>query len=333
MRRARLMPWVMLLAIGAAALTGSARRQEGDEPPQEAPVLVVGRSGVVGLQQRLEALDPSRPMDYFMLAEEAAYELPFAEGQQLARHLLVLAYELDRSSPPRRPGFGRSVCLALADLATRPLERRWLLAMASLEEGGPGSGIDWRIDEELSLGSDTGPYDMAVAYGWYRGEEFRRARELLARNDGVALLRRVGFDREEAQLMVQRFRAELEARPSCPQCRNERVVRKPGDGRPTLDLCSMCRGNPGPRLSADAFIQTVRMEALLLRASPRSWAAQSMIDGGQPLRDVDPGELAAFFKVDPARSVWRGPEVIDETMRPEDRWTGGRWVAADDAGG
>jgi len=326
------MPLVLLAAIGAAALTGSAR-QEVSEPPPAAPALVVGRSGVVGLQQRLEALDPSRPMDYFTLAEEVAYELPFAEGQQLARHLLVLAYELDRKSPPRRPGFGRSACLALADLATRPLERRWLLAMASLEEGGPGSGIDWRIDEELSLGSDTGPYDMAVAYGWFRSEEFRRARELLARNDGIALLRRAGFDKDEAQLMMQRFRAELEARPSCPQCRNERVVRKPGDGRPTLDLCSICRGNPGPRLSADAFIQTVRLEALLLRATPRSWAAQSMIDGGQPLRDVDPGELAAFFKVDTTRALWRGPETVDETMRPEDRWTAGRWVTAEEAAG
>ncbi len=333
MKHARPMPWLMLLVLAGAALTGVARRQDGPETPAEPPALIVGRSGVVNLQQRLEALDPSRPMDYFMLAEEVAYELPFADGQELARQLLVLAYELDRNNPPRRPGFGRSACLALADLSTRPLERRWLLAMASLEAGGPGSGIDWRIDEELSLGSDTGPYDMAVAFGWYRSEEFRRARELLARNDAVALLRRAGFDKEEAELVVQRFRAELEARPTCPQCRNERVVRKPGDGRPTLDLCTMCRGNPGPRLNADAFIQTLRMEALLLRASPRSWAAQSMIDRGQPLRDVDPGELAAFFKVDPARSRWLGPESVDASVLPEDRWTKGRWVTPDEAAG
>ncbi|MEC9372463.1 MAG: hypothetical protein VYC34_01410, partial [Planctomycetota bacterium] len=78
---------------------------------------------------RLESLTPSRPIDYFELAEEIAFEADNPEDERLASTLYVLSFELDR----RRAGaetLGRSVCLALAQLSKSEEERRWLLAMS-----------------------------------------------------------------------------------------------------------------------------------------------------------------------------------------------------------
>ena len=67
---------------------------------------------------RLEALHPSRPMEYFELAEEVADEAGDEAGRDLARRLFGLAGILDPE------GLARSAALAQADLAAEDGDRR-----------------------------------------------------------------------------------------------------------------------------------------------------------------------------------------------------------------
>ena len=60
------------------------------------PAARVG-TGVHDLDERLAALAPSRPNDYFLLAEEVASEIGTDEGRALARRLFVLSYEFSRA--------------------------------------------------------------------------------------------------------------------------------------------------------------------------------------------------------------------------------------------
>lgn len=315
---------VIVSMIGIALAQSQSEPPVPDLPTTNTSPKYLGRSGVVDLEKRLAGLDPTKPEQYLALGEEVAYELPYTEGQRLAKTLFVLAFELDRSR--ERPGssakVARSACIALADLSTRPAERRWLLAMASIERGGPARPFDWRSDLAAE-GADNAPFELAEAIGHYRAEENRRARDVFERADVVDLLRRVGYDKPTAERMIASLRAAVESRVGCDRCRNERVIRKPGDGKPILDLCPQCRGNPGPKLNADQYIETLRAEAALLRSAPESWAASALLDGGQPLRDVEPGELVVWFGVDPHATKWTPPP--DAKNDGED-WRRGRWV-------
>ena len=96
--------------------------------------------------------------------------------------------------------------------------------------------------------------------------------------------------------------------PTCPECRNRRVTTRMVGGTPTQTLCLTCRGNPGPRLSSAEFTTQLRLEAALLHGIHRSWSAQVIADSGAPLRDLDPSELRATYRVDPARPFWREGE-------------------------
>lgn len=316
--------WAIAAGLLAASMIATAQDATPDLPPtssQPAPVEPVARSGVPNLSDRLSALRPEFPVAYFELAEEVAYELPFKEGQALARTLYVLAFELDRAGGGRT-GLSRSACLALADLSTRNAERRWLQAMAAME---PGQSLrSGPPDAGESSGIDDAPFEMAVAIGWYRSEEYRRARDVMTREEAPLVLRRSGVDKDEAEKFVAKLRDRVTRGVACDRCRNERVIRRAGEaGRPTLELCPLCRGNPGPRLDEKDYIETLRMEAALLGCRPASWAGATRLSGGQPLRDAEPDELAASFGVNARATLWR-PGTPDP-VQPERVWTTGEW--------
>jgi hypothetical protein len=261
-------------------------------------------------------------MAYFELAEEVAYELPFKEGQALARTLYVLAFELDRAGGGRT-GLSRSACLALADLSTRNAERRWLLAMASMEPGQSARVAP--PDAGEASGIDDAPFEMAVAIGWFRSEEYRRARDVLAREEAPLVLRRVGIDKDKAEQFVTQLRERVTRGVACDRCRNERVIRRAGEaGRPTLELCPLCRGNPGPRLTEAEYVETLRTEAVLLDCRPSSWAAATLLSAGQALRDAEPDELAAWFNVNARATHWQ-PGPVDAAL-PDRAWMTGAWI-------
>lgn len=251
------------------------------------------------IDRRLAALDPSRPLEYFELGEELAYESDERGDIDLARRLYVLAYELDR----RRDGdprLGASVCLALADLTTTEDERRWLLAMAQAARPG-GEGAAWRRAASELSGSAP-EFLLAEALGRWRSGDYRRAQATLDKPDVRAALRKA-----DALLSGQADRVlhDAQSEPTCRECRNRRVVRTGTDPNATMRLCQTCGGNPGPRLSQSDLLAELRTEQSLVGGTNATWSAQIAVDGGAPLREVDPSELAPYFKVDPDESVWR----------------------------
>jgi len=292
---------------------------------QDSSVPQTASSGVPDLEVRLESLRPQNPLAYFELAEEVAYEHPTESGHQLARRLYVLAFECARTADGSSvsPGISPStlcagVCVALADLSTSADERTWLEAMArSLAPAG--QGVDWAPGIEEG-GVDRRNLEVAQALGEYRAEQYRRATDLLSRGDSVALLVRAGMHRARAEDLVREVMAHREGLPFCSGCRNERVTRSVRDGAQIVELCSVCGGNPSPGLDDAKVRELLEAEGLLLGAESPLWSAQTAIDRGRPLRDIDPDELAAWFGVDPTRPCWKRRHGAD--------WSSGEWVAS-----
>jgi hypothetical protein len=280
---------------------------------QQQDVVVVPDTAVDDLQQRLTDLQPSDPMAYFELAEEVAYEMPHAPGQDLARHLFVLAFELDRRNGESL-ALGSSVCAALAELSTDVDEQRWLRALgASLE---PDRDVPaWRTRVADSA-TDRAPLALAEALGAFRAGTYRDARATLSRVDGVEILRDAGMASNEATRIVNQVdRIVSSGRQS--RSRDGRVIRKVSDGRQTVELDPATGGNPGPSLTEDEFVDQLRAELFLLGGAPDAWGAQITLDGGRPLRDIDPDELAPYFNVDPTRPRW--------TIGADGAWESGVW--------
>ncbi len=266
--------------------------------------------GVLGLRDRLCALEAGDPRAYFELGEEVAYEMPGAEGRALAERLFVLALERDMRDGGR-DGLAASACIALADLTPRESERAWLLALAETFDQGEGG---WVADPGGTPG--VGEERVAEAIGLFRGEAFRGARERLRREDGAKVFASLEEDLGELGMSME----AMESRASCPECRNRRVVR-PGSGHlggREWVSCGRCGGNPGARLGEEAFVGLLVIEAELLGVEADTWSAQYVADGGEPIRDVDPSELALWYGVDPEASMYRCPESDD--------WRDGQWV-------
>ncbi len=248
-----------------------------------------------GVEEQLEALRPDEPREYFLLAEELAYDDPNPGLEDVARRLFVLAFELDR----RRGGtrLGPAACLALADLSPRVDERRWLRAVAAALRGerAAGEAVAEEILSETALA-------LAEALGRFRAGEYRRAQMILERADVSRLLRRYEDALEKG---IEWILLELETEPVCRECGNRRIV--PADLDPSAEhrLCYTCEGTPGPDLTDTQLVEQLRLESLLLEGGTNSWAAHALAGGGEPLRDVDPAAVVAWFNVDPARSIRR----------------------------
>ncbi len=258
------------------------------------------------IEERLSRLNPDDPMAYFELAEEIAYESPDPQGLDLARRLFVLASELDRARNPQAP-LAASACLALAELSTSADERRWLLAIArSLRErSDPASSAAGPEPPALDVASPAAA--LAEALDRWRAGDHRRAQGLLERPDVADLLNQHGSVLTGgAPGIMNEFRPTL----ACRECRNQRIVRSDHDPAHPMRLCYTCGGNPGPRLTDQILVEHLRLESMLLSGAQRSWAAQLVVDRGEPLRDADPGELAPWFNIDPRKSIWLNGEWV-----------------------
>ncbi len=260
-------------------------------------------TGVPDLEARLTALSPSRPMDYFLLAEEVASEINTDEGRALARRLFVLSYFLsDAGVDEQQVDFARSVCVALAEegLLNDDDERRFVLAL-SAAIGGSGEVL-----MPVSAGAaDAEGIDLALslatALGEYRAGRFQEAlalleqpevRELLAQH--APLLRNLG-------IMLR----DIESRPNCRECRNRRIVRDEVNPDARYRLCRTCGGDPSPALAPIDFIALLRTESLLLGGSDASWSAQLSSGRIEPFVDVDPARLPERLGVPTDRTIWR----------------------------
>lgn len=283
-------------------------------PPQQPPALPYLPPAAEVFAERLTALDPRRPFAYFLLGEEVADRSSLPEYRTLAATLFVLAFELDRASPRDSEGVGgvggmrggqlaASACLALADTARDPRDRLWLSALSRTLEPSRQRPEWTRPAPPASI--DAEGYQVATVVGLVRSGEGGRARQLLkkanvadalARQD--SLLSRLGLGGSSAIIRESE-------RWICPECANQRITRK---GRPDGvegRLCLHCAGNPGPRLTREQLLAQLRFESWMLQGVQRSWAAQSVADGGAPLHDPDPEGVAQVFNVDPKALYWR----------------------------
>lgn len=295
MRRASLL-MLALLAATVPAVVGAA----GHAPAPEDE-----------LRERLQALKPSDPQAYFELGEEVADRADDPGTLALARRLFVLAEHLDRARGGRR--IAASSCLALAELAGRERDRRWLESLAGSIDAA-SSGPPWVRRAEQSATSQIG-YNAATTLGLVRSGDGVRARQALADPATRNLLRSYERLLNASGLPGALRLLEREAeRWPCPECHNQRIVRKAGGGRePQYRLCTNCGGHPGPALTNADLVAHLRFESQLLSGIQRSWAAQAAADRGAPLRDPNPDDIAPAFDVDPSLCVFRDGSWVDPT--------------------
>lgn len=309
---------VLLLTLafaGASAAQPPAPPAMPDQPetpaPQQPPAPAPPSTSLTEeFAPRLATLSPQDPLAYFLLAEEVADRAREPADVQLAVTLYVLAFELDRR--PGQPGtLAASAALGLSEITRLERDRRWLLAMAGALDKRFAQP-DWNVPASLSISEETA-LKAATAIGYARSGDGRDARRFLedpgTRDLLVRYDRAIGSSGETGALSrITKYASQW----PCPECGNARVLTKLTEKGPDLRLCGTCRGNPGPRLSEEEFIAQLRFESYLLNGIQRSWAAQTMVDHGAPLRDPDPEDLAESMGVDPARPYFRDGKWIEK---------------------
>lgn len=277
-------------------------------------------------ERRLEALSPTDPAGYFLLAEEIAGEARGVEDTRLAQHLYVLALVLDqkRGSPDPKAAFpiAASACLGLADLDLSKDRKRWLYALAGR--------LDSRYAQRRWDGEPSAdqPGEAALllseAIGLTLSGDGSLARQRLDDPRVRALLEQTRdlLDRPGGHASSAAFQREALVWP-CPECANARSVPDRALGGQSQRFCSTCRGNPGPVISHEALVDYLRYQSLLLRGTQKSWSATLAVGLGRPLLDPEPSEVAPALGVDPARVHYRGGRWLTEQEYMESRGSGG----------
>jgi hypothetical protein len=287
---------VSALVCVSAAPSVAPFRAQPDAPDDAWPT--------VAISLRLSELKPENPLDYFLLAEEVAEIAIDPDRERLAKELYILAFELDRGGG--RPGpLAASAAIGLAGVERLERDRRWLVALAGAIDRRYALP-DWNVAAASSISEELA-YNAATVLGMARAGEGRDARKWLDKPGVMQTLRRyerlIGSSGETGAL--SRLDKYIENWP-CQECGNERTVRRVGDRGPELRLCPSCAGNPGPAMPHEEYIAQLRFESALLNGVQRSWGAQLIVDQSAPLRDPDPDELAATYRVDPGKPYWRG---------------------------
>lgn len=308
-----------LASIAVAVTLAQSGPAAAPLPPPHAPVATGPVAAAFDWSPRLAGLSPREPVGYFELAEEVAAEDRTMSGRLLARRLYVLAAHLPKAaaaSPAPEPRgaaepapdwLAASACLGLAAIADTEQDRRWLIAMAgtlSPESDGSPRG------RPTDAGShDAAALQLATALGHVRSGDGRKAMKILNTPAVAALLSRYEGLLNPGGMAggADRVRSLAERHVPCPQCRNRRTV-KDADG---VKLCPTCRGRPGPNLTVPELLGQLRLESLLLNGIQRSWAAQTVADGGAPMRELDIGVLLDVYDVDVRRTVWKDGQWVE----------------------
>lgn len=227
------------------------------------------------LTKRLEALHPSRPLEYFELAEELADD--FAAGGaatnlELAKRLYALAAVIEPSR------FGRSAALALAELATDSHDKRRLLSLAQvLGESRP--------EGELSRSGLT----RSTA----RVDEANHA-AALAMGEALSYFRRG---------LGSRAMASLRTPGAMPLL--EQTAGVMGGANRILEDARAMRGAGRPISVSGADLAMMRIEVGLLAGGARPWSADLALNRGETLIELNLERLDAELRVDGARTIYR----------------------------
>ncbi len=264
-------------------------------PPALLPVAHAFAAAPPANDERLEALDPADPGAYLRLAEEVAYEAQTPDDRALARRLALLAAALAAEDPTTAPT-AASACLLLADLSTDGENRAWLRALA--DSFGAREGLlAWRVERERDF---TARLAAAEVLGLDRAEENRRA---TSRYNDPDVKRVLGEYASAIPGGLESLEHRITHAPSCPECKNERVVRSVSDSS-EWTLCHTCRGRPSPVVEGDDLIRSLRLERALLGETD-DWSVAFVARGGEPLRDLTLEEAAQRYRVNLGRVIYR----------------------------
>ncbi len=298
--------------VGEPEQPAEAPTPEPEAEPSPEPMRTASQR-IKLLNERLTALDASDAMAYLELAEEVSSETGSPEDRDLSRHLYAVAYDLERRTR-NRPEVMAGACLGLASLEATDEGSAWLYAVAGLVDPratrGAGAGVtNLAVSPDVALAA-------ANALGLARSGEGRRAARLYEDEAVRDVFERYGrlLGGRGGLSGVSRFERALRDWPDL-ECGGSRVITRRGeDGVETL-ICPTCRGNPGPPMSEQEFLDHLRFESRLLRGIHQSWGAQIAADGGAPLLDPDPDRvpelLAARYGIDVERTLWRVGQWIE----------------------
>ncbi len=230
-------------------------------------------SSIANWTLRLEQLDPARPLKYFELAEEIADEADNTELLDVARHLFALSGALDTQR------LGQSSALALADMEQDRTAKRRLLALASLLDpfstGSMGGVADRRMTVE-SLQS------IGEILSLYRNGRGPQAIAILTDSDVAAVLQRHGH------LL-------------------------PGGYNQFLQDCRIYKADLRPKLTDGELIRMLQLEAALLAGDERRWASDLLVEGKDPLIEIDPQRIDETLNVDVSKSIYRAGQWTSPT--------------------
>lgn len=294
----RRVPTLVLLVLSLAG--GAACAQPVPGRPRELTPLEIR------FHDRLAALTPNNPLDYFLLGEEVAGAARSREDVELATTLYVLAAAGDIDHGGH---VASSACFALADLATTDRDRGWLVSTARLlsPQAVPPA---WTRRPETPA-DDSVSVQLATFLGLVRSGDGVQARQLLGKPGVERLLE--SYDRLMERLGISNGASALEReaeRWPCPVCGNERIQRRGRAGNQP-HLCVNCAGEPGPKLTNAELIGHLRFESWLLEGSQRSWAAQVASDNGAPLVEASPQGIPDLFNINPRRVYWRDGQWLE----------------------
>jgi hypothetical protein len=221
---------------------------------------------------RLAALEPGRPMDYFELGEEIADAAAGEDDRDLARRLFALAGVLDRFR------LGRSSCLALADLEEDPNARRRLQALAGLL----GDRMHMTLSTQRTSVEPTpgAALSVARALSHYRRGQGSKALDALEEPGATALL----------------------------EAHQDALV---GGLRRFVEDCKLYRGRLRPSISETDIDRMLHLELLLLAGINRPWSSELVLGYAFPLIEVDPERLEESLRIDASRCIYRDGRWIE----------------------
>ncbi len=303
----------------AMALLAPVRLAAAQSPPSAPPDVneptttqpAVPASPLPSMDARLERLSPSNPGAYFLLGEEA-----IDEGQlDLAIHLFVLAARMDGEH------FGRSACLALAEIEKRRgrlIEERDLRSLAGL------LGDTERTDSPDTLGLRSAEREyrrsaalLSAMLGFYRQGDGQKALAALELNDATERLVKE-FGRSFGS--IGRIISFCRNYPRCPTCRNERIIKCPscrGGAAPGqcslcggqhFIVCNLCGGEPGEHISPADLDAMLLFEVALQSGDKASWSARIAVDQARARPVLDLTMLPRWYEINTTLTVYRNGE-------------------------
>lgn len=271
---------------------------------------IARRGSFQHLERQLERLEPGDAESYFRLGEDAAD----LGRRLLAQRLFVLA------ASSRPAGYGRSSCLALADLADDLIERRRLIGVARMFPAAPGAprltldGADDRVRRQAAA-------SVSAMLGFYRRGEGARALKSLQMND---LTEDMLEDYGRSVGRISEVLEYVNTHPRCPTCRGLLIIRhaagdqgilidlgpsRPGSGK-HFRLCTTCLGVWGPEITAEKVDRMLQFESALLAGKGETWSSQFEMDGGRVRPILDPAHLARSLNIDPTLDIYRNGQWV-----------------------